>query len=237
MKNFCLIFSVLIIILLTACSKSNEIASFEGKVYEIPFQLFYQDKPLDCDNHQILDFRLYIYDLELGQSAVSSSPKNKIQLLDFISSYECKNQLMLEVSKLSNQSELNFTLGVPSGLNHQNPVKAEYPLNLSAMHWQWLSGYKFLRLEFENNDQVNRFHLGSWGCSGRIPDDVDCNAPNRIPILIPDFNIENSFVAVHLDALLDVETESLCMGSPNDRNCVHWLQALQHDVFKVGFVE
>ena len=49
--------------------------------------------------------------------------------------------------------QLQFTLGVPKNLNHKDAAIAPSPLNLTSMWWNWQGGYKFLRVDLEN-DQV-----------------------------------------------------------------------------------
>jgi len=212
---------------------------------KIEFQVFFQGSPASCQELEtaginITDFRMFLDQLKFfsSRAAIAQHSTSQIQYLDFIQG-GCSDQNLVQSlsileSKNIQATDVFFQIGVPNQLNHQNPVKAETPLNISTMHWQWLSGYKFLRLEFQKGKRLNRFHLGSWGCSGKLPNDVLCKQPNLIPILLKDFNLDTSVVEVHVDVLLNVESESLCMGDPNDNACNTWVGALKNNVFKVG---
>ncbi|MEM7592163.1 MAG: MbnP family protein, partial [Cyanobacteria bacterium P01_A01_bin.83] len=49
---------------------------------------------------------------------------------------------------------LQFTLGVPPQLNHDDAAIAPSPLNLTSMWWNWQGGYKFLRLDLETEQAI-----------------------------------------------------------------------------------
>ena len=49
---------------------------------------------------------------------------------------------------------LQFTLGVPEKLNHEDAAIAPSPLNLTSMWWNWQGGYKFLRVEMETDEPI-----------------------------------------------------------------------------------
>ncbi|MEM8828307.1 MAG: MbnP family copper-binding protein [Cyanobacteria bacterium P01_G01_bin.19] len=49
---------------------------------------------------------------------------------------------------------LQFTLGVPQNLNHEDAAIAPSPLNLTSMWWNWQGGYKFLRAEMETDSAI-----------------------------------------------------------------------------------
>ena len=44
---------------------------------------------------------------------------------------------------------IQFTMGVPQELNHEDAAIAPSPLNLTSMWWNWQGGYKFLRVDLE----------------------------------------------------------------------------------------
>jgi len=170
-------------LLFVACSSEQQ-----RLVHDIKFVLKQDKQQLNCADLAVVgltDFRFYVFQDE-----------GEVQLLDFVSAGECRVWLKATGfrSSVQAQGDLSFSIGVPNYLNHQNPVKAQPPLNQSAMHWQWLSGYKFLRLEYEKDDQLNRFHF------------------------------------------INVESDSLCMGDPNEPTCQKWNDALQNDVFKTGAI-
>ncbi len=50
---------------------------------------------------------------------------------------------------------LQFTLGVPKNLNHDDAAIAPSPLNLTSMWWNWQGGYKFLRADLETDGAIS----------------------------------------------------------------------------------
>lgn len=50
---------------------------------------------------------------------------------------------------------LQFTLGVPKNLNHDDAAIAPSPLNLTSMWWNWQGGYKFLRADLETDSAIS----------------------------------------------------------------------------------
>jgi len=246
-KTILIILLINKVLFLTACNKKEHLGSI-ARV--IQFELYYENQVLDCENLfnlpvELSEFRFYLHDFKLADSKVNFLNTDwqfdNIVLLDFVTSKvacdsiatgKFNQEIFFHYSQVDGYKDLEFTLGVPQKYNHQNPVKANAPLNRSDMHWQWLSGYKFLRLEYLNNHVLNRFHLGSVACSGKIPDAVNCKYPNRLKIKIKDFNLDTSIIEVHLDSLLDKNSEDLCMGDPEDLICKDWINGLEHQVFK-----
>ena len=49
---------------------------------------------------------------------------------------------------------LQFTMGVPEKLNHDDAAIAPSPLNLTSMWWNWQGGYKFLRADLETDEAI-----------------------------------------------------------------------------------
>ena len=49
---------------------------------------------------------------------------------------------------------LQFTMGVPQDLNHNDAAIAPSPLNLTSMWWNWQGGYKFLRVDMETDEAI-----------------------------------------------------------------------------------
>ena len=54
-----------------------------------------------------------------------------------------------------NYQSLQFTLGVPKNLNHEDAAIAPSPLNLTSMWWNWQGGYKFLRADIETDETIS----------------------------------------------------------------------------------
>jgi len=242
-------FLLLVILCVGACEKNVHVGSVSRS---IDFELMYQGESLNCERLSRLpiklnDFRFYIHDFKQSHSGVSllesKWQSQNVALLDFAATQrlcdsseqrDFNQSVKFRYSRTKGVIPIGFSLGVPATLNHQNPVKAVPPLNRSDMHWQWLSGYKFLRLEYENGTALKRFHLGSFGCSGKIPDAVDCKYPNTMTIHLENYDLETSIIEVHLDALLNNKSSVFCMGNPLDKTCSQWIMALKNDVFKIG---
>ena len=244
-RSFCLFLCAISLIIISACVKKP------AEVKSLKFDLFYQNQLLECNLLRALPFelnelRFYLHDLRVDNKSLQLSQNDtqhkSLAYIDFSSTlrhcdskvYLQPNENVLFHSALTKFGSLSFEIGVPLSLNHQNPVKAQSPLNRSDMHWQWLSGYKFLRLEYLKNNQLNRLHLGSTACEGEIPDNVTCKNPNHLQINLSDFDINTSVIQVHIDELVKSESDSLCMGNFEQENCRLWLNALQNSVFKVA---
>ena len=124
---------------------------------------------------------------------------------------------------------IRFRLGVPFDANHQNPAKAPSPLNMTAMHWNWNGGYKFLRFGGRlDSGQSYRVHLGSTGCEGTIGNISACAHPNRPAVEIEPFDLARDQVVFDISALIkgadlsttDPKTKKPgCMGDATDPGC------------------
>ena len=126
---------------------------------------------------------------------------------------------------------LQFTVGVPFSLNHANPLLAEAPLDDSAMHWHWRSGYKFLRAGVRTDNDSAWVHLGSTGCEGSVGNISDCRFPNRIEVKLNDFSPARDSVVVDLSALFDGfdlfdGIGSDCSSSPAEQTCARPFDAV-----------
>lgn len=190
------------------------------------------------------DFRFYVSDVALIDAEGNAVPleleqDNKWQyqnvaLLDFEDktgacangTVETRNIVVGTVAPGDYQS-LQFTLGVPSQLNHEDAAIAPSPLNLTSMWWNWQGGYKFLRVDLENqatamhNKQMNHgemkhgemnhqgdsssqtflIHIGSTGCKKSV-ESYECNNPNRSDIVLENFDPENNIVVADLANLV-----------------------------------
>ena len=194
------------------------------------------------------DFRFYVsdvalIDLEGNVVPVELEQDNKWQyqnvaLLDFEDKTgACSNgtvetrNIVVGTVPQGNYQDLQFTLGVPSQLNHEDAAIAPSPLNLTSMWWSWQFGYKFLRVDLENqatamndmqtkhdgmkHDEMNHgemnhgnsdnqaflIHLGSTGCQ-ETASSYECANPNRSDIVLEGFDLENNVVVADLSNLL-----------------------------------
>lgn len=133
-----------------------------------------------------------------------------------------------------------FTVGVPEDLNHEDPTLAASPLNLTAMHWSWQGGYKFVRMDLSTTGFPEGwfFHLGSTGCEADADGVVTgCSSPNRAEVSL-DLDPDTQAVVLDLSALLagsDVDTDGGgaqgCMSSPDDPECPALLEHVGADLF------
>lgn len=156
--------------------------------------------PFSCESSNpfhLTDLRLFLHDFRLvaadGQRTSLQLREDGIWqsggavLLDFEdSSGVCKNGTLethtqvTGLTRTTNFTAVEFRLGLPFEVNHRNPDKAPSPLNLTTMHWNWLGGYKFLRLGAQLADgRGYRAHLGSTGCDGTIGAMTGCRHENR----------------------------------------------------------
>lgn len=202
------------------------------------------------------DFRLYVHDVALITEYGTSVPfeladdgvwqRREVAMLDFEDGTgECSNGTAAMHTTLegfaygAHYQFLEFTLGVPFALNHQDATRAPPPLNSSAMFWSWQGGYKFLRIDglTAGLPMGTVFHLGSTGCTpGALPNSVEtCAAPNRVRISVPRFDpddaeartvvfdLERLFVGSNLDVNAPGTAEG-CMSTPGDDECAPLFQ-------------
>lgn len=92
---------------------------------------------------------------------------------------------------------VRFDLGLPFEQNHLNADEADPPLNTTAMFWNWAAGYKFVKIDIQNDNMPpdNRwnFHLGSQACDNgmagpTVPPDQECARPGRPAIDLSGFD-------------------------------------------------
>lgn len=135
-----------------------------------------------------------------------------------------QNLQFAEPIQWADESQLNFTLGLPFTLNHLNPLTQPSPLNIPSMFWSWRGGHKFLRLDMINEKQAWTFHLGSTGCTSasamRSPQ-IECTNPNNVQISLARQQ-QGEYLIVHLDKLLlgiELDTKSSCLMQSGKKSC------------------
>ncbi len=125
---------------------------------------------------------------------------------------------------------LQFRVGVPEVLNHRDVLTAPAPLNLTAMFWSWLGGYKHLRIDLQTGPGTGwKLHLGASGCDQTAKGTV-CSHPNQALIRLENFDPATQAVELDLASLLS-QTElgtkhSGCMADLDDPLCLPLLHAL-----------
>lgn len=259
---------------LSACSNSSSDDAISHSI-TIPFAAEANNVAVDCDtqltglgtensNAQVLDFRFYIHDIALRDAGNNTYPltleqndwqNTEVALLDFTNKdSSCSGtakQIRTEVSGTVQANPeviftgLDFTLGLPSHLNHEDRVTATSPLNISSLHWNWQNGYKFMRLDVAPVGGVNsgsetawNIHLGSTNCSGdpQIGETVTCTRPNRPEISLDSFDVESDTVLLDYGQLVlnsDLTSNaghSGCMSGATDPECAALFSQLGMDV-------
>lgn len=240
------------------------------------------------------DFRFYVSEVALIDEAGNAVPLEleqdgkwqyqNVALLDFEDgtngcdngTEETRTMVMGTVPE-GDYKSLQFTLGIPKELNHDDATIAPSPLNLTSLWWNWQGGYKFLRVDLkteqaianiapadqttdhgskgehgehntheqsaDSNHQEHQnvssnsylIHLGSTGCTDSAQSNLfGCTNPNRVNVLLEDFNPEKDVVIADLAELLtqsdlttnQANTPNGCMSSPEDGDCLPILQNL-----------
>lgn len=198
---------------------------------------------------QAADFRLYISDVKLLNSAGGEEPvqltadgkwqTDRVALIDFedktgdcTGTSEVNTQIRGRVkTPQTTWSGLRFTVGVPFVDNHQDRAAAAAPLNLSAMFWSWQSGYKFLRFEGKTSSSVPFVvHVGSTGCVKDVGGQVtSCSSPNRATITINLTDPSSQTVVVDAAALLsgvNLANPAECHSESDKAECGSYFKAL-----------
>jgi uncharacterized repeat protein (TIGR04052 family) len=118
---------------------------------------------------------------------------------------------------------VRFVVGVPDVLNHGKPETLPEPLQEPGMSWNWLLGFRFLKVEVGASQAVDDadagagegvVHLGSVGCSGNTTaGSVKCSKPNRNAVALEGFDPDKNRVVFDLSALFagfDLAQDSSC---------------------------
>lgn len=202
---------------------------------EIPFAAHYGDTPLLCNQPvgdiRLTDLRLFVHDLRLLKPNREEVPVElaelppwqggAVALLDLEDGSEaCRNGTAAVNTSLhgtvppGQYTGLAFRIGVPASRNHANPLLAPPPLDQPAMHWHWLTGYKFLRAGIATETDGFWIHLGSTRCDGTVSAPEGCANHNRPQVLLPDFTPGDSIV---ID--LAVLAASVDLGDGKSTDC------------------
>jgi len=209
------------------------------------FAAQYAGQSLTCDAQHgvpaLTDLRFFVHDIELRAADGTWSTlrlandgdwqQDGLALLDLEDgSAACPNgtaEMNAAVTGTLPDGDylgLRFVLGVPFDRNHADPLTASAPLDDSAMHWHWRSGYKFLRAGLVSGTDGFWIHLGSTGCEGTVGNITACRQPNRARIELADFVPGQDTVVVDFSALLegtalDDGEASDCSSAPSEKSC------------------
>lgn len=206
---------------------------FEAKVGQATFACGQTFGGVGSSNSEIdpVDFRFYVHNLRLvdlqGQEVPVSIPDREmwqaqgVALLDFESDAgSCRFGGDAGLNKIVNGSVpqgqyrgLRFTLGVPASINHQDPLSLGALFQSGGMQWNWLTGFKFLALEFRSGERSGLLHVGSTACTGGGPKAVECSKSNRAEVSLPTFEPGVSRIAADLGAVFansDLQVDQIC---------------------------
>lgn len=150
---------------------------------------------------------------------------------------------------------VGYTVGVPLAQNHSDWNAQAAPLDIQAMSWAWQGGRKFLKIEVNPEQGVNRpaqgdspagnnstfnVHIGSTGCTGTNPAAglVDkCERPNRMAFNAPTFNANTQRIAVDVRGFLansniteDLGGATGCMSATTDPECAAIFDQIKIDL-------
>ncbi len=196
---------------------------------------------------QLAELRFYLHDVHLLAGAATESvaldqdalwQNGQVALIDLAdgqgkcqpSSPETRATVRGKVSQGRAWDGIRFTLGVPEVLNHGDPTTAAAPLDRTAMFWNWLDGYKFLRLDMAS--PAYALHIGSTGCTGSPGKPTQCSAANRAVIEVRGFDPTQQPVVLDVAALLagvQLGSDKACMSKPGATACAGPFAALGLD--------
>ena len=211
----------------------------------IEFAAEFSGEPLACDTGAggpaMTDLRFFVHAIELQNASGTwqslqltgdgSWQQGDLAMLDIEDgSGECPNgttetnAVVTGTLPNGNYQGLRFVLGVPFDRNHADPLTALAPLDDSAMHWHWRSGYKFLRAGLATETDGFWIHLGSTGCEGTVGNITACRQPNRVRVDLADFVPGEDTVVFDFSALLqgtdlDDGDTSDCSSAPSEASC------------------
>ncbi|MDM9385285.1 metallo-mystery pair system four-Cys motif protein [Chlorogloeopsis sp. ULAP01] len=237
----------------------------------IKFQAMVGDKPFSCGNSYtglgkpattltLSDSRFYVSDVALIDEKGKLAPLTlnqdgkwqyqNVALLDFENKTgACANgtvetrDIVVGSVPPGNYKGLQFTLGVPFNLNHEDATVASSPLNLTSLWWNWRGGYKFMRIDLQPNSAISAgmkhqdkhesvgfpIHLGSTGCEsvGDNQKPSSCSHPNTAKVILGNFIPNKNVVIADLKALVadtnltgnQTNTAPGCMSEPTDTDC------------------
>jgi len=202
----------------------------------VEFSATWAGQPLSCHEAELslTDLRFFVSGVVLINSDGAEYPlflTDGVALIDLengegacINGTHGTHTTLSGSSEVGNIDGIRFTVGVPFELNHANPLLAEAPLNDSAMHWHWRSGYKFLRAGVTTGSDGFWMHLGSTGCKGTVQNISACGSPNRVTVELGGFSPDKNRINVDLAALfegidLDDAIRSACSSGPSESAC------------------
>lgn len=196
---------------------------------QLTFIVNYQGKTLPCADNSSLMW--YLSNFSTAQPHSIAPGQFALPQVALIGANCSDEAWQVELTSDIDGKSLSFDLGVPWQLNHQNPLTASAPLNVSEMFWSWQLGHKFLR--FDGSERF-AFHLGSTGCKSasklRAPKEP-CRFPNRYRFNIEQFD-SSAPITFDLDKLFNgVNMAKSCMSEQHNPVCQQLFINLASGVF------
>jgi uncharacterized repeat protein (TIGR04052 family) len=236
--------SVIAPFLLLACAEPRE-------AIEISFAVRYGEAGISCtdavDGVWLSDLRFFVHDVrvldESGQDLAFRMADDRrwqdgvVALIDLENGQgACENgspdmnALLRGTLRRGSMNSVNFRLGIPAEQNHLDPMTAPPPRNSTAMHWHWLTGYKFVRAAVRTDTDGFSLHLGSSHCGG-APGTFLCQTPNRPSIALGAFDASRQQVILDVKKLfegIDLKDSiaSDCSSGPGQATCALPFRAL-----------
>ena len=174
--------SMLLATVIACGAYSSVIAQSDIKEVAIDFEAWVGDREFVCgESYEGIgtseatvtptDFRFYVSDVALIDEDGNAIPLEleqdgkwqyqNVALLDFEDGTNGCDNGTAEINTTvvgtvpeGDYQSLQFTMGVPEDLNHEDAAIAPSPLNLSSMWWNWQGGYKFLRIDLETDEAI-----------------------------------------------------------------------------------
>jgi uncharacterized repeat protein (TIGR04052 family) len=204
-------FATLSLLAITPCigeSLLSQTQAAETQPVTLNFEGMVGDQPFSCTESYRLgtaetmamptDFRLYVSDVALIDAEGNAVPLtleqdgkwqyDTVALLDFEDrtgtcangTPETRTQVVGTVPAGDYQG-VQFTVGVPFDLNHDDATLAPSPLNLTSLWWNWRGGYKFLRVDLETHSMNAELpdHQKDGGHSGHGSDTTHTDDPGH----------------------------------------------------------
>ncbi|WP_300663108.1 MbnP family protein [Fluviicola sp.] len=178
MKHFSIL-ALLIVIAFSSCKKKKEEKPEDSPVVQqsrlslkpmFDLELLYLDSVYTMSNGykiRFLELKAYFTNIESGGSVLKDAA-----LFDFRTS---GNRVFQADQVVANPSSIQFGIGVPASVNHNDPstFPNNNPLNIAIandMHWDWNPGYIFFKVEAKvdtivdgitNCDHSLVYHVGT----------------------------------------------------------------------------
>ena len=245
--------------LLVACTGGTTDSGADGtEAVTIPFRASVGGAPFACGTTydgvgttgvtiDPLDFRLYVYDVELidaeGVATTVDLEQDRewqyqnIALLDFEDGTgSCAtgspnvNAQIVGTLPEGDYTGVSFMVGIPPELNHIDAATAPAPLNDTGLWWAWTSGYKFARIDVATTANPSFFfHLGATDCTADDAGEYACVLDNVAPVSL-DLDVATEVVAIdlldfyvdnNLEEPVDYVTDFIsgCMAFGGDPEC------------------